>query len=461
MKKILLLNPPGKDYFIRDYYCSHISKGKYYWPPLDLLVLSGILKSHFRLYVLDALIQRMDYIGVHNFIKKTMPDFIICVTGAVSWNKDMTFLSEIKKINGVSIILSGDYPLAQPKKVIENYPFVDAIILDFTDCEIIKFIQGGQQATLKNIATKFDKNIPAVTMDKTFSISMPQHSLFPLKLYHLPHIYYHPFATIMTDFGCPFQCTFCPYERIGYKVRNIDNVVEELEYILSLGIKELWLRDQSFGALRNHALEFCKVLKSFNKRFSWSCEMRVDAADEELLAIMRQCGCHTLMFGVETAEEEVLNMHKKGIAINQIKKAFKLAKESKLRTLAHFILGLSGEDIESQDKLINFCLSLKPDFVSFNIAAPVWNTTFREEVVSNNWLIDDGTEVDSSCSYPIWETNKLKRLEVWQMRRMALERFYLRPTYVFKQLKNIRTYYQLRRLAIEGLHLISILNKRQ
>ncbi|MDD5044673.1 MAG: radical SAM protein [Candidatus Omnitrophica bacterium] len=453
MKKILLLNPPGENYFIRDYYCSQVSKGDYYWPPLDLLVLSGLFRDKFEVCVLDALAQRIDKAGAYSFINKINPDFIICLAGAASWEQDIGFLGELKKINRAAVILSGDYPLAYPKEIIEKYPFVDAILLDFTDSEIELFIRGVRNDSLKNIFTRSDTADPELVSRDNFSIAVPQHSLFTSRLYNLPHIYYHPFATIMTDFGCPYHCTFCSYERIKYKMRDMGNIAEEVDYIISLGIRELWLRDQSFGSAKDHAFDFCSLLENKGRKFSWSCEMRVDAVSEELLNKMAACGCHTIMLGVETASQKVLDMHKKGITLEQTKAAFKIAKKAKVRTLAHFIFGLNGENLLSQEKLIDFCLSLEPDFASFNVANPLWNTTFREEATRNKWLLGEGVSVDASCSFPVWENDILKRSDIWSMRKAALQRFYFRPAYVWRQMRDVKTGYQLRTLIKEGAHL--------
>lgn len=451
MKKVLLLNPPGNNYFIRDYYCSHLSKGRYYWPPLDLLCLSGILKDNFAVTVLDALVENIDYAETRSFIRKLTPDCVISLAAAVSWGSDIKFLSRLKDDGEFLIVVSGDYPLAQPAEVVRDYPFIDAVLLDFTDSQVDRFINREQKNGLKNVYTKYDNGNPAVIIQKSFSLPVPSHELFPLKLYHLPHIFHHPYTTIMTDFGCPFYCTFCPFERIGYKTRDLDSIAKELEYIASLNIKELWLRDQSFGSIRDHALGFCNILKDVKKRFLWSCEMRVDAAEHELLTRMKKCGCHTVMFGVESANEEILNRHKKGTTIRQIENAFRLAKNIGLKTVAHFIFGLAGENLESQGKIMDFCLSLNPDYASFNVANPLWNTQFREEAIKNNWLMDKSIEVDCSCSYPVWETDKLKRSEIWEMRKLALRRFYLRPSYIINRIRNAETIYQYYTLLREGL----------
>jgi len=454
MSKVLLLNPPGKKYFIRDYYCSQISKGTYYWPPLDLLVLSGILKNHCEIKVLDALVAGLSREAANAIITSFSPDYIISLAGAASWNDDMDFLFNLKKIWKGCLVLSGDYPLARPQDVIKDYSFIDALLLDFTESDIVEFICQKKIKGAKNIITKEDPTKTNLICSKEFSMPVPLHEVFSLQMYHLPHLRHHPFATIMTDFGCPFNCTFCPFERIGYKLRSIKNIAEELQYLNGLKIREIWLRDQSFGSAKKHALDFCRLVKEFGNFFSWSCEMRVDAADEELFRAMKEAGCHTVMFGVETAQEKVLNAHKKGITIQQVRIAFRLAEKFGLKRLAHFILGLSGETIDSQLMLIDFALQLNPDYGVFNIAAPLWNTSFREEVMSNQLLIDDKIEVDSSCSYPVWESEKLKRSEIWRIRKLALRRFYLRPAYVLKQLRSLKTRYQLYMLFKEGAHLL-------
>ncbi|MFC1576307.1 hypothetical protein ACFL3J_01405, partial [Candidatus Omnitrophota bacterium] len=143
----------------------------------------------------------------------------------------------------------------------------------------------------------------------------------------------------------------------------------------------------------------------------------------------------------------------KGITIKQVEEAFKKARTAGLKTLAHFIFGLE-EDATHQNKLIDFCLSLDSDYASFNIAAPAWNTSFREHVISNGWLIEDGVEMDSSCSYPIWERASLKRRDVWDMRNNAVKKFYMRPGFILKYIKGIKTPYQLSSFLRDGINFL-------
>ena len=54
--KVLLLNPPSDRLYIRDQFCSHVSKGTYYWQPLDLLQISARLNAQgYELSIVDAI----------------------------------------------------------------------------------------------------------------------------------------------------------------------------------------------------------------------------------------------------------------------------------------------------------------------------------------------------------------------------------------------------------------------
>ncbi len=453
-QRILLLNPPHPERVNRDYYCGHITKGRYYWPALDLLVLSGVLSQRCEVRFLDAIVEELSEDEALRRVEAYAPDAVVSLAAAVSWGTDMAFCARVQERTRARIVLSGDYPRAQATSVLHSCPHVDAIILDFSDSEIEEYLCGSQRSGLRNLYTRDDTGDPQITDARTFSIPTPRHDLLDLRRYHLPHILHHPFTLLMTDYGCPFHCGFCFFERIRHKRREMANVEQELRFIHSLGVRELMMTEASFGSIRPHTRELCRVLNRTGGRWSWLCDMRVDAANDELFREMKAAGCHTIMFGVETPNQEVLDKHHKGTKVEQIREAFALAKRHRLRTLAHFIIGLTGEDRESLGRLIDFSIALDPDIASFNVAAPAWNTSFRDEVVASGWESEADVEIADSESYPVWETPELPREEIWRLRNVALRRFYMRPSYMLRQLGSIRTAYQFRTVAREGWHMI-------
>jgi len=404
--KILLLNPPGDKLYLRDEYCSAISKADYYWPPIDLLVLSGILSGHYEIEVIDAIAERMDFQKCYQHISQNDYSAIIFLTGAASWKQDLPFVSRLKASRDLKLIGNGDILLTRAEELMGLYPAIDAVLLDFTSPDILKFLDN-DFAAIKNMVFRANGRIIDTGRDrgtKEFSYPIPRHELFPLRRYLLPHGKRFPFTIAIANFGCPFQCSFCIANTLGYKYRNIDNTLEELRYIRSLGIKEVYFEDFTFEANRKNMQELCRRMIEESMDISWVCSSRVNTLDKPLLEVMQRAGCHTIMLGVESGDEEILQRYQKGITIKQIEEAFCLCRSFSIRTLAHFIIGLPGETEETVKKTIAFAKKLDCDFASFNIAIPAFGTKLRENAIEDGYVSGTADVLDSSQAFPTIET---------------------------------------------------------
>ncbi|MBT3295613.1 MAG: radical SAM protein [Verrucomicrobia bacterium] len=455
MKRVLLLNPPADPPVSRDYYCGHFTKGRYYWPQIDLLVMSGMLAGHYEVQVLDAVVEDLTPDETHARIAALSPDAVVAVTASVSWSGDMAFLSRLKETHPLPILVSGDYPRAEPQAVLAHHPAIDAVVLDFTENDAVAFIGGKRGPGLRNLYTRTDSGEPQIEGSSVFCYPTPRHELFPLKRYYMPQSLHHPAVPILTDFGCPFACDFCFMERVQYRLRDMADVTAELAALRKLGVRELFLADQSFGSHATHAREVCQTIRDVGRgRFTWAASMRVDAATPELLQVMRDAGCHTLMFGVETPSQEVLDAHHKRTTVDQIQVAFALARKMGFRRLAHFIIGLTGEDEASLERLVEFAIALDPDIASFNVAAPAWNTSFGDHIRDESWQLGEGVEIAGPDAAPVWEQPGLPIQTILRLRDQAVRRFYMRPGYILKQLTRVRSTYQLRTLFREGIGML-------
>ncbi len=446
-RKVLLLNPPSLRPISRDYYCSHFSKAGYAWQPADLTVLSGILNESCRVKVLDASAAGFKQDYVMRFIKEFAPEVVVCLMGVAAWSSDRQFVKELKKQHNCFLAVSGDYPRAEPERVLKDIPEIDFVINDFTDPGL-----AGMVAEPQHFPKKFSSS---GLNSRKVSYPLPRHELFNLNLYHLPHLHQHPFVTVMTDFGCPFSCGFCSFERIPFRTREPADVDLELRGLRRLGVREVWLRDQSFGSAVAHANEICNVFKAQKPVFSWSCEMRADAVTPGLLLMMKQSGCHTVMLGVESGSDEVLKRHNKKTDTGRIRQAFDTVRRTGLSTVAHFIVGLPGEDLASLDKNVDFCLELDPDYASFNIAVPLPGTSMREDAGLEGWTEGPNADLDSSCSFPGWAAPGLTAQQVWDKYRRAVKSFYLRPSYIRKRIvSDMGNAYRRRYLLRQGFEFL-------
>jgi len=283
-------------------------------------------------------------------------------------------------------------------------------------------------------------------------MGVPRHDLFPLGRYHLPHLKRHPFASVLTAFGCPHRCTFCAFERLPFRRRDPAEMEEELRRLAEMGVGELFLRDMTFGADRAHAERCLELLE--RRSFSWSCESRADTVDAAFLSRMKSAGCHTVMFGVESGSDEILRGCGKGLTTARLREAFALCRAAGIRTLAHFCLGLPGESEETFSKTMAFAAELDPDYATFNSAAPRLGTTLREQAVREGWMSDALEEYDPSRLLPLMSLPGLPRERAHAMRAEASRAFYLRPRWLLRRALGARTLHEALTLLREGAHLL-------
>lgn len=460
MAKIMLLNPPGDKLYLRDQHCNSESKADYYWQPIDLVMLSGILSDKHEIYVLDSIIENVNEEDTLNKIMEYYPNFIISLTGTVSWNNDISFIKKIKENTSAKIIISGGLLIEDHIKIMTEYPFIDAILMDFTSYSINDYID-----------EKFDKvfdmciregnqiiNKPKSNL-REFSISVPKHELFPIKKYRLPHNKQFPFASVLTNYGCPYECSFCIASCVDFKFRPVENVIAELEKLYNMGVKEIFFKDFTFGIPKAISMKLCNEIINRFPKLTWICSSRVNVMEEDILLLMKKAGCHTIQFGVESGSQELLDSTNKQIDVEQIKRIFKLCDQIGIRTLAHFILGLPGETEDSIKDTIKLAKIIKCDFASFNVASPTYGTKLRKVCIENNWIQDELYDFDSSNGYPTIETPYISKEKLWKLRNYAVKSFYLRPSYIFRKLTTIQSISEFKVLIREGISLILILVK--
>lgn len=465
IKKVLLLNPPGQHIYLRDYYCSHASKARYYWGPYDLIALSGILKDDFDLVVIDAMAAHFKPRDVTELVYQHNPDAIIFLTGAVSWIEDFTLIKMIaeKMEPRPMLIATGDIVRAEDVQALEEYDFLDAIILDFISPDIRDFL-AGKRSHFSSLSYKTDSEIVAATRTRTrdeFILPLPRIELFPYKKYRIPHGIRIPYAGMITDYGCAYHCDYCIGGELGFRLRSIDNAIDEMKYLKSMGVKELWIKDLTFGVNKERTISLLERMISENPGLSWVCLSRANVLDEERLRLMRRAGCHTVQLGVETASDELLSRYSKGLNRQTILRAMDLCKKTGIRVLAHFMLGLPGDTEENIKKTIDFAIRLNPYFASFNIAMPRMGTRFRNYAVEQGLIEKDSTVLDNSISMPVYQTSELSKERLWQLRNRAIRRFHTRPRYVIRRFLGVKSFYEIGTLFSQGSSLLMTTIKKQ
>lgn len=455
-KKIVLLNPPGDVKYFRDYYCSLVSKARYYYHPVDLLYLSGKL-SDYSVSVVDAIAEGISEEECIKRIEVINPDMLIFLVSAPSYHSDTDFLKKLKvQLPSCKFIGTGDIYRELKEHAFDEHGFLDAVFFDFSTQDLTDFLKGPEGVIYSNIIYRHDNKLcigKEVHQKGTFSMPAPRWDFFKIEKYHFPFALEKKYVTVLTDFGCPFQCTFCPMATVGFKHRPVPEVIEELNYVKKMGIREVFFRDQTFGASPKRADELCKQMIRRELNLKWICDTRVDVITAELLLSMKEAGCHTIMLGIETSNEEILKTYKKNTRVKQIIEVLHMCRQHRIRTVGHFILGLPGETRETLLETIAFSKKIGLDYASFNLATPRFGTLFRKTAIEKGWVDEQQIGVESSKGRSVLKNQEISPEELGALRAKAVREFYLRPSYLIKRLMDIRSFQDFKNQLLEAVSL--------
>jgi radical SAM superfamily enzyme YgiQ (UPF0313 family) len=200
------------------------------------------------------------------------------------------------------------------------------------------------------------------------------------------------FVTISGSRGCPYLCKFCAAGKLSgnkYRFRSVQNIIDEILFHYKNNITNFGFIDDTITALPFRIVELCNEISKRNINITWNAESRIDfAADnKKLLKEMHNCGCNILQFGIEAGSDEKLLSIKKGITVDQIKKALDNTFEAGIQVSGSMVVGLPNETISSITETFEYAKMLQKTY-QINIIigwfVPYPGTTYREELLRNN-----------------------------------------------------------------------------
>tara|TARA_B100000508_G_scaffold124136_1_gene107273 strand:- start:17007 stop:18284 length:1278 start_codon:yes stop_codon:yes gene_type:complete len=416
-------------------------------------------EEEFDLKVLDCIAEKLETKTALAQISTYSPDFIIGQIGSVSLEEDAPFYYNIKKqLPDVSILASGDALLENHEELLQQWPWLDAIITNFFNDGSLKWITGdftkasgivfrNENGTKTNEATRISN----------YEMAVPKHHLFDKRAYRMPFANALPIATVLTNYACPYPCTFCIMSTMPYMTRSAESIISELKEIKELGYKYIYFSDQTFFMSKLVSKAVLKWMIESNFGIKWMCFSRVDVLGEEEIGLMKQAGCNLIMFGVEFADEDYLIKYKKNYTLEQIRNTFQLTAKAGIKRLGTFLIGVPGQSKDSILRTIQFAKEIDADYASFNIAVPRSNTSFREEAIEAG-IIDESLKVmDQSGDEVTMGTGILSKRELQKLKLRAYRLFYFRPHYLIKRLISINSSTEFKVHVREGWHIFKAL----
>lgn len=485
--KVYLLNPPYMPHFGRAMRWQNTGRGGTLYYPIWLSYTAALLEQSHEIRLIDAPAWNWDKNDVLDDVKIYEPDLIIMDSSFPSLNNDLSVSKFIKKgYDDAKIVLVGP-PTSQFSQEILRNDGIDITArweYDFTiknladKLEQDEKLDGHNLQDIEGISYKNEEKIfhneqsqftDSKDLDSIDFVSKIYKNHLNINDYFLGNSLY-PEVQIFTGRGCPFHCTFCswPETLMGrkYRVRSIDNVLDELEWIENNlpEVKEVFFEDDTFTIDKKRVLEFCEKYKERKLKITWACNARV-GLDYETMSAMEKSNCRLLIVGFESANNEILKNIRKGFSVEEAKEFVKDIKKTNLLLHADFVIGLPGETKETIQKTRKFINDINAEMIQVSVASPFPGTEFYRYAKENNYLItDDPNEYldeeghqKSIISYP-W----LSSDEINQEVDDILKDFYLSFNYVpaaFRQVFRRNGISELRRLLRSAASFSSYLRR--
>ena len=313
----------------------------------------------------------------------------------------------------------------------------------FEECDVDYVIKGEGEETLYELCMgKSLKDIQGLIYkeegkiinnpDRPWKIKLdefpwPRFEKFELKKYARNEIH------VVTSRGCPANCIFCSIVLVAgrvWRARSAESVYEEIKYWADKGYDTIKVSDDNLTVNRERVMKICDLLIKNNVKMIIENPngIRADKADKELLIKMKQAGWQTIAFGVESANNDILKVIKKGENIETIEEAVKNATDLGFDVALFFMVGNPQETTQHVRNSIELAKKYPIRNANFYDPIPFPGTELYDYVDKHNlWVQNKDTYLDEIAHFddPIFQTPEFPLEERKKMLRetMKVERW--------------------------------------
>jgi radical SAM superfamily enzyme YgiQ (UPF0313 family) len=344
-------------------------------PPLGLITVAAILPQEWEYKLVDRNLCNI------NEREWDWAELVI-ISGMIVQKEDLLALIEEAKRRGKKVAVGGPYPTSLPDEVAAAG--ADYLVLDEGEITLPMFVDAIARGEESGTFRSTEK--PSVT-----ETPIPRYDLLELKAYDN--------MSVQFSRGCPFQCEFCDiivlYGRKS-RTKTPAQLLAELDRLYEIGWRgSVFMVDDNFiGNKRNVKLLLQELKVWMAQReypFGFVTEASIDlASDAELMQLMSDCNFNSVFLGIETPDEESLNLTKKyQNTRDSLSDSIDAITRAGLRVMAGFIIGFDGEKAGAGDRIVQFVEQTAIPIAMFSMLQVLPNTALRHRLEKEGRLLEE------------------------------------------------------------------------
>lgn len=461
--KILFLTPPALDGTLpaeRIFGCNY---GIYSQPNIFILYPATILKlAGHAVTCMDFPVRGLDKRAFEAFCVTQQFDLICFYTVFLSKRTDLAARDMLHNANPrTRFLFMSTEPSANPAEFIDEQTIVlrgepeNGILqvieameqgVELNNVPGISFLYQGQQIHIPSIEVVKDLDL----------IPYPDRHLLDSADYVNPKLSFQPFTTMIASRGCSFGCYYCVPNSLDFareiefkrgtvlgkppvRLRSAKNIIEEFAFLATQGYRSISFIDDQFVWGVERTIEICRGIAPYN--VEWSCLARADMLQHrEMVIEMGKAGCRYIDIGIESFSQEILDYIGKGCRVEHVYTAVENLRAAGIEPELNILLASCPlETEESIERTFREVLALDVDYVLFSVCTPFPYTEFNRRAKSEGWMIKPEYEAidpikESFISYPHLPKERLDKII-----RSLYFRFYFRPSYVWKRIRQLQS----------------------
>ena len=336
--------------------------------PLGILALASALRSDkFKVKVYQPVYRLFNqdiYNQVARHILQSKPKYIGFSTWCNTFASSLLLAEQLKLMAPEKIIIfGGPHSSILPVEILSKFSFIDFILsgeADFTLPQLLTKLKNNQSDLTIIHGLTFRNNKGEIIQNEKIS-AVPDLNKLPIPAYDLTKDI--KIQKLDVGRGCPFNCSFCSTNNFfskKYRTKSAERIIEEMDLAnKKSGITSFSFAHDLFTFNKKFVFDFCSKLighrKNYKRNFEWTCSARIDCVTTDMLKQMKDAGCHSIFFGIESGSEKIQRSIKKNLKLQNVLKIAHVCRQLNMKMYASFIIGFPDEtkaDIEKTLELI-------------------------------------------------------------------------------------------------------------
>ncbi len=272
------------------------------------------------------------------------------------------FIKRLKRLNpGIVIITGGPGCEAQGQREFlrkNSGHCIDYFVVGEGELVLTDFLitlkNDGDLAAIPQVidakgSLELNSSIPRLDLD---SIVTPTFNEFEMNDYSQESL------AVIWSRGCIGRCLYCKEKAIWgkYRTRSVQSILTELKYYnLRFNATNFVVYDSAVNGNPKHLEKICEAILSSSLTISWSGEaIALKSLSDHLLEMMKKAGCHTLVYGVESGSDRVLESMGKISNSIDAGNVIRRTHRAGIKVAVNILVGFPGETDEDFQMTIDF-----------------------------------------------------------------------------------------------------------